>query len=85
MNTINDPLIVKYESTGLYPDSPYEFETNKDYSESVGSFVDLALAEEMLASLQRLIDAAKPHCVPSSTLNMRVLESLELILKAKGQ
>lgn len=39
----------------------------------------IALSPELLTSILRLIEAAKPHCVPTSQLNMRVEESEFLI------
>jgi len=34
---------------------------------------------ELIGSLKRLVVAAKPHCVPTSTLNMRVIEAEKLL------
>lgn len=36
---------------------------------------------ELLACVLRLVEAAKPHCVPTSRLNMRVNEAVEMIEK----
>ena len=39
---------------------------------------------DIVGCLKRLIDAAKPHCVPTSQLNMRVQEAEELLKALEG-
>jgi hypothetical protein len=58
-NTINDPLILK-----LLPGNQIGYFTNKQNTANAGSYVDLALAKEMLKALQEIpteCDHKEPH------------------------
>lgn len=50
------------------------------YSKVINQSVHEEQVIELVAALRRLITAAKPHCVPTSTLHMRVVES-EMIIQ----